>query len=304
MTFKKLTWIEKIRLKFTDAQSYEFYKFSLKEEKFRLDAQNLRPVNLDHLYKIETRFKHSGNAGDIIYSLPAVFALAKNGTAHLYLNTNQVVKYPFYHPLGNVMLNDKMLEMLKPLLLFQPMIKECDKYDGQAVDYDLDLFRTQPFHLNKGSITRWYCHIFGIYPDTSQPWLTAPKNESMRDFIVIARTHRYRSPGINYSFLHKYGKIIFLGLPIEYQDLKKELPELIYHPVNDFLETASIINGCRLFIGNQSFAFALAEGLKVNRLLEIYFEAPNVIPEGKGAHDFVYQPHFEKAVDMLYNSSQ
>ena len=66
---------------------------------------------------------------------------------------------------------------------------------------------------------------------------------------------------------------------------------------------ASIINGSKLFIGNQTFAFSLAEGLKVNRVLELYYAAPNVIVEGKGGHDFFYQPHFEKAVETLYNKA-
>ena len=64
---------------------------------------------------------------------------------------------------------------------------------------------------------------------------------------------------------------------------------------------ATIINSCRLFIGNQSFPFSVAEGLKANRLLEVYPKAPNVIVEGAGANDFIYQPQFEYAVERLLN---
>jgi hypothetical protein len=62
---------------------------------------------------------------------------------------------------------------------------------------------------------------------------------------------------------------------------------------------ATLINSCKLFIGNQSFPFSIAEGLKVNRLLEVYHLSPNVIVEGKGAQDFLYQPQFEKTVEQL-----
>ena len=74
-----------------------------------------------------------------------------------------------------------------------------------------------------------------------------------------------------------------------------------YKNVSNFLEFAGIIAGCKFFIGNQSFPFAVAEGLKVKRVLEVCFECPNVIPEGKDAYDFCYLPQFEKIVKQLYN---
>ncbi|MGI4804561.1 MAG: hypothetical protein ACRYFL_07310 [Janthinobacterium lividum] len=54
--------------------------------------------------------------------------------------------------------------------------------------------------------------------------------------------------------------------------------------------------------GNQSFPYSLAEGLKVPRILETYYSAPNVIPEGKNGHDFYFQKHFEFLVEDLYYS--
>jgi hypothetical protein len=81
--------------------------------------------------------------------------------------------------------------------------------------------------------------------------------------------------------------------------MKKAIPHLKYHSVNDFLEFAQIIAGCKFFIGNQSFPFAVAEALKIKRALEVCFECPNVIPEGKDGYDFCYQPQFEKIVRQL-----
>ena len=301
MEFKLNNTLYKLYLKFTDRDAYKIFKHSLYDKKFEEKAVNLSHVNLDHPYKKITHFKHSGNSGDIMYSLPVIFALCKNGAAHLHLNANQRGQYTHFHPLGNIMLTNKMIDMLKPLLLYQPKIASCDVFDDQQIDYDLDIFRKQIFHLNKGSIIRWYFHVFGVYYNTSLPWLVAPRNDDFSAYIVIARSHRYRSPGVSYAFLKKYKKIAFLGLPIEFEDIKKDIPEIEHYPVKDFLEMAAVINSCRLFIGNQTFAFSIAEGLKVNRLLELYYEAPNVVVEGSGAHDFYYQPHFKKAVDMLYN---
>lgn len=295
MEFKKLNELQRLYLKWKDKDAYQDYKFHKK-------IQNNPLVDLNHKFKTETHFKHSGNSGDIIYSLPAVYALSKNGKAFLHLHANQKGDYrKKYHPLGGVMLNEKIIKMLQALLLYQPRIAVCDTYSGQPVDYDLDLIRQHPISLSKGSISRWYFHVFGIYSNLSDPWLTAPKNENFSNHIVIARSHRYRAPGIDYTFLKKYKNKIFVGVPEEYADMKQYLPELEYYPVNDFLELAAIINGCRLFVGNQSLPFSIAEGLKVNRLLEIFYETPNVIVEGKGGHDFYYQEHFERAVEQLYN---
>ncbi len=267
---------------------YDFYRRALQ----------LKHPSLSHPYKPITAFKHSGNSGDIIYSLPAVFELSKNGKAHFYLHVNQPGEYINYHPLGDVMLNEKMANMLKPLLQHQPQIEVVEEYNGQAVDYNLDEFRKYNYFLG-ASITRWYFTVYGISYNTSLPWLVAPKDEQYADTIVIARSHRYRSPLIDYSFLKKYPNKIFVGVQEEYEDMKKSLPDLEFKPINNFLEMATIINNCRLFIGNQSFPFSLAEALKVNRLLEVYYRLPNVVVEGKGANDFIYQPQFEYAVKRL-----
>jgi ADP-heptose:LPS heptosyltransferase len=84
--------------------------------------------------------------------------------------------------------------------------------------------------------------------------------------------------------------------------MKKKIPHLIYRPVRDFLEMASVIAGAKLFIGNQSFPFSLAEALKANRLLEVYFECPNVTVYGENGFDFSFQPQFEKLIRMRYEN--
>ena len=302
MHFKKLNLLQELILKYSDKQAYIFYKNSKIENKFYNAAIQIEHSSLEHLYKTDTYFKHSGNIGDIIYSLPAVLELSKNGKAHLLLNINRKGSYLSYHPLGDLMLNQKMLDMLRPLLLYQPQIETCEIYNGEKIDYDLDLFRSYPLLLDRGNISRWYFWLFAISPSLNTPWLVAPKeNSSINDFIIVARSHRYRNPGISYNFLNAYHKVLFIGILEEYEDMKKAIPKLEYRPVNDFLEMASLINSCKLFIGNQSFPFALAEGLKVNRLLEVYYKDPNVSPEGMGAHDFIFQPQFQKLTAELYN---
>ncbi len=70
--------------------------------------------------------------------------------------------------------------------------------------------------------------------------------------------------------------------------------------VSDFLQLAQLIAGSRLFIGNQSLPFAIAEALKVNRLLEVYYKAPNVAVSGRNGYDFCFQQQFEYLVRTRY----
>jgi hypothetical protein len=250
----------------------------------------------------EVNFSHSGHTGDVIYSMPAMYVLAKGRKINLYLRLHQPVTdftKKMRHPNGNVMLNEKSVEMLRPLLLNQPGIKTCKALENETVHYDLSIFKPFPFDLRMASITRYYLFTYGIGADLWKPWLQVTLNESYSDAIVVARSSRYHSPKIDYGFLQKYPRIVFIGLPDEYEDMKLQIPRLQYKPVADFLELAEVIAGSRLFIGNQSFPFALAEALKVRRILEVFYQTPNVMAEGPNGYMFCYQPQFEKLVSDL-----
>lgn len=253
------------------------------------------------LEKDAVHFKHFGLIGDIIYAIPAMQVLAQGRQIHLHLQINRKSMYRkgMKHQNKDKILTEKSVELLAPLILAQPGFAVCDILTDQRVDYDLDYFRKYPFDYNKGHICRWYFQTYGITADLGKRWLTATPDTAFANEVVIARSFRYRAPGISYNFLSAYANISFVGLKEEYEDLKNQIPELKYIPVNNFLEFAQVIAGCKFFIGNQSFPFAVAEALKVPRALEVYFECPNVIPEGGDAYDFCYQPQFEKIVRQL-----
>jgi hypothetical protein len=85
--------------------------------------------------------------------------------------------------------------------------------------------------------------------------------------------------------------------------MKKVIPNLKHIKVLNALDLAQTIAGCKFFIGNQSFSFAVAEAIKVKRVLEVCYETPNVIPEGQNGYDFCFQPQFEKIVmDLIHNA--
>lgn len=275
------------------------------EAKRKLFSKALSRLSQPDLYPATepgaVHFKHFGLVGDIIYAIPAMQALAGEKKIHLHLQINQksLYKKRMKHANKGKILTEKSVEMLAPLLLSQPGFAVCDVLNGQRVDYDLDEFRKFPFDYNTGHICRWYFHMYGITANLGKPWLTVSPDPAFKDEIVIARSFRYRAPGISYDFLEAYPNLSFVGLKEEYEDLKQVIPSLKYKAVSNFLELAQVIAGCKFFIGNQSFPFALAEALKVKRVLEVCFECPNVIPEGKDAYDFCYQPQFEKIVKQL-----
>ncbi|MBI5858610.1 MAG: hypothetical protein HZB42_13305 [Sphingobacteriales bacterium] len=263
----------------------------------KLELPNLHPKTAGDA----VHFKHFGLLGDIIYAIPAMKVLAEGRKIHLHLQINQKSLYSkkMKHENKDKILTEKNVLMLAPLLLSQPGFASCDILSDQKIDYDLDEFRKYPFDYNTNHICRWYFHMYGITTDLSKAWLTVKPDASLNNEIVIARSFRYRAPGISYDFLKAYPNTSFVGTKEEYEDLKSAIPALKHKQVSNFLELAQVIAGCKFFIGNQSFPFALAEALKVKRALELCFECPNVIPEGENAYDFVYQPQFEKVVKEL-----
>lgn len=300
-----MNFLRRIITKYTDKQAYAIYKENRREEDLFSRISQVNTQTLDLPCKSGYSFKHSGNCGDIIYAMPAMLALTaepEGADISLYLQTGRQVPYQntITHPLGNVSLNDRMVEMIKPLILSQKRFGCCEKHHEQPVDYDFDAIRDCPLMLDRGNISRWYFLLFPGYYDLGSPWLTVEPSTVTRAAIVVARSSRYRAPFIDYRFLQGYPNVYFVGLEEEYIDMREQIPDMTFLKVTDFLELAELIAGSRLFIGNQSFPFAIAEALKVNRLLEVYYKAPNVIVAGRNGFDFCFQKQFEYLVKTRY----
>ena len=191
--------------------------------------------------------------------------------------------------------------MLIPLINSQSYINDCEIYTDEVIDIDLDYFRAGIIPTN-GNIARWCSYITGVSPDLWKKWLDIEPDTAFAESIVIARSGRYRNKAIDYSFLNNYGKLVFIGIESEYVAIKKYLPNIEWIELNDFLQMAQIIAGCRFFIGNQSFPYSVAEALKVRRILEVSYEVINVFPEGENSADFFFQDHFEWLVNNFYEA--
>lgn len=311
--FKKKNLIGKLWLKFTDKPAYKDYKWDLVNYR-QTEFTNF--LTGDDKIKSVTQIKavanttgkinliHSGNAGDVIYALPTIKKIYElTGAAiSLYFRLGRAVNLPNYntHPLGGVMLNQKMAGMLIPLIQSQEYIDNCEVYNGQGIDIDLDYFRSGAIPTH-GNIARWCSYVTGVSPDLWKKWLGASPDTAYNNSIIVARSGRYRNRAIDYAFLNKYPDLVFLGIESEYEAIKQSLPNIRWVQVTDFLQMAQIIAGCKFFIGNQSFPYSIAEALKKPRILEVSFEVANVMPEGEGGHDFFFQEHFEWLAENLYS---
>ena len=304
--------LRKLWFKITNKERYKSYKRTYSHHKItsklhvlveaKLDT-TIDEILFDSAKDTEINVFHSGNAGDIIYALPVMKKLyeisGKQINLLLKIGEPLTIGDGYEHPLGTVMLDEKMVANLFPLIAEQDYIHDMKIFDGEKIHLDLTLFRRAGFILDKGEIGRWNFFTSGITPDLYEPWLKVKPNPDFAEYIVLARSSRYNNAMIDHSFLAKYDKLIFVGVESEYVEMKKFIPNLKWRKVSDFLELAGVIAGSKLFIGNQSFPYSVAEGLKAKRLLEVFYQAPNVIPAGKGGYDFCFQKHFEWLVKQF-----
>lgn len=204
------------------------------------------------------------------------------------------------HPSGNVMINKKTADFLMPLLNSQTYLNSAFIYNHENIDIDLNLFREMPFNLIFHSI-RWYSHLAGVNLNMEDKFLDVKTKENFKNKIIVVRSPRYRNQFINYNFLNNVKNIVCVGLESEYEQLKKDIKYLEFYDCKNFLEMAEIIKSGKFFLGNQGFAFSVAEGLKTPRLLEACPDFPVVFPLGSNAYDFYHQTHFEKYFEILEN---
>ena len=255
------------------------------------------------LEKNNLSFLHYGHLGDIINSLPVIKELAKTKKCNLFIQKDK--KIPEHviskdHPFGSVYLSENSIKKIIPLLKSQNYLRNVEIFNDQKIDIDLNFFRDLPINFNIDSV-RWYFHLTGIFPDLSKSYVDIEGHRKFKNYIVIMRSLRRQNKKINYSFINNYENLIFIGLKEEFDDLKKSIKKLEYYESKDFLELASIIKNAKLFIGNLSFGYALAEAIKVPRLLESGPNFPLVYPNGSQGYDFYFQSHFEKLVKDIIN---
>ena len=250
---------------------------------------------------MKLKFKHSGHLGNLIYSLAAVKVMTeKSGEpCDFFIPSDVPNLYPpsAHHPSGTVMVSEPIFRFIEPLLTHQSYIDQViyGPLASIARDVvDLDQFRTSGINLTAGFEPVWYRQCMAMPVPVEKPWLTvsgAPIQQPGPE-IVVSRTLRYNNTRINYGLLQPFELVGFVGLPEEYKHFieRHALTNVRHFTVNNALEMARVMGASKLFVGSQSFCFAIAEGMKINRALEYFAPIPVVIPIGGTCIEYVSTP--------------
>ncbi len=275
-------------------------------------------------------YLHNCNSGDLVAALAGIREIyRKYGKKAIIC---QILDVPGNYMPGlihsvkddkgeQVTMNQKMFDMLRPLLLAQDYIEDFQIYTDKKIDTDLTIIREwvdcdgdkaptiirakQFVNIPNMALPGW---TMLAYPqmacDLSEPWISVPDGDFTEKCILVNRTERYFNAKNNFSFLKKYeSDLVFTGTEKEHGKFCKEFglnfPRL---EVDNFLELAQAMKSCRFFFGNQSFPWNLANAMGIPRILEMYPLAPNCQPfVGKDNYGNPFQVPLEYFFDLLYN---
>jgi hypothetical protein len=203
-------------------------------------------------------FLHERDLGDIILSLASVQAA---GGGNYYIQNNPTA-----------------LRLLRPLIEYQPYIKKFGhkllfKIDKSFVDFRKN---GHPYGVPLAELhARWIKQ----HTDLNKQWLFCPKDKKFKDRVIVNKTNRYANPLFPWKeIVDKISEsILFVGHDSEYELFCKRFGKVERLIVKDYLELAIAINSSECFIGNQSSANCVAEGLKHRTIQEVCLWMPDCI---------------------------
>lgn len=248
-------------------------------------------------------FNYNGRLGDIIFSLWYIKELCQklSDKANYHLQTNGKIANPTWiektHLNSNVYLSTNQAQFIKPLLQTCQFINEVTIGDNVPKGANnFDALKTKNLNTFGGEM-RDYCYNF-FYQNFTLPreyWkpvLNVKANQKYKDKILFTLTERYVNALIDYKSLAPFkDELVFLGTEhqfIKFNQTYFQLAERIQP--STALEAAELIKGARGFVANQTGFFAIAEALKVPRILlpcdvikvgqKFTFGPKNVLPLG------------------------
>lgn len=265
---------------------------------------------------------HAGFTGDLLYCIPMLEELkeaTKCEYEEFHIHTNVTSNLAFSHPNGNVRMTTKAAEFIKPLLeqlnLFEKVTYD-DIYPGTSC-LDLSQFINLRINFMGGNIQEWiYSMIsFHLPQDFQKKRISVKPNDKFKDRILLVNTERYNNVFLDLKVLNEYkDNFVFIGLPNEYEDFKKNWFDVEYYKISDALEFAEILAGAKGIISNQTSLYAIAELMKVPRILmsaeyinangKIMFGPTNVIPQGGWFEVATTTPKLKFAIDNLLDANK
>ncbi len=228
-------------------------------------------------------FHHSGDAGDIIYSMAAMKAM---GGGVMFISPDCRYPYPRVPNMCAVMGN-ATIDPLIPLLRQQEYVWDCRFTQSMPASTDIDFNAFRDFYRthrpeNFFSLFRLQLLACGVdYPE-DQAWLSCDASVTIPGKPIICnRTARFQNPKFPWAaaIAQNGHRMAFVGLEKEYVEFCKLQPaiKVPWHKTENFLELARIINGSKVFIGNQSSSQAIALGLGKNVISETWMGNANTM---------------------------
>jgi len=221
-----------------------------------------------------------GDAGDTIFQSSIIQELT-GGPHNLLIQKNTVTTLRSDEAI------QKFIRVMKPLMEVQPYIKDFRVWEsGDAIDWDGGGFRALGLHYTGISLLE--CHAqhlaithggIGRNLRGTRQWLHVEPSMETRGMVVVNRTSRYNNTFFPWKQVveHYKGRILFIGLKHEHEAFCSQYGKVSWRQTSDMLEMARLIAGSQLFIGNQSSANALCEGLKANLIQETALHIPDCI---------------------------
>ena len=233
-------------------------------------------------------YKHAGDRGDCIYSLPAVKWISEQRKEKV-LFLIEPASYT------RERLTPDNWRGIDAIIKQQPYILDVQPFSGQRVDYNGNDFRTlmqralapgrATPEAKQTCLSDWMLDAHKI-PRTvkGDAWLTIADVNPVAP-IVFNRSGPgrsrlvYQNPEFPWHEVWKKYKdyAVFIGAPLEHEVFCKVNGEVPYYPTPDLYQAARVIAGCSLFVGNQSCCHAIAEGMKKNIILEVWKDGPNCL---------------------------
>lgn len=241
-----------------------------------------------------TTFRHSGTAGDTIYSLAAVKQIG-GGEFQIGIRNLEptLTRYGYRaeecDPAHRGRYTEQDYAWLAPLIERQSYITKVTPWNAGNPEpaVDLDAYRAVLYRQFEGNIVESYFRTFQL-PLTqdiyTMTWLEAdPISEAA---VVVNSTPRYRDPAAHAVWLQMCSDAdlatngLFVGTATEHEAFVKNTGcNIKYRPVKDFLELAGLIAGADLFLGNQSMALSIAMGLGKTSVVELHKIKPQQYSE-------------------------
>lgn len=210
----------------------------------------------------------SGGAGDIVYSIPVL--------KKLNVDTIGIKASPYNTHNGNLfttiapLLTSQGFKVFHtspcyPLGVFEPGIK---------YDYNLDLFREQPYR-GRNHIIKSYEQQFNVSLfNWKKPWLNVKGSfvKLSRPYNLIHLTPRWRDNSkVNWATVLKHMDVQtwFIGFADEWESFCQYYGDVAYLATSNLLEMAQVIRHCEALYCNQSVALTLAQGLGKKYFLEV-----------------------------------